>query len=330
MRRLLKWLEFIIIMAVIGLVGFLGYVLYFLPNVGPPPELVVQPTAARLSRGAYLCNYVCGCLDCHSRRDMNQFGGPVLASTLGAGGEIFNNREGLPGTFISPNITPFGIGNWTDGEVFRAITSGEDRDGKALFPIMPYLHFGRMDTADIYAIITYIRTLPSIPTHWGVSHPDFPMDIIIHTLPKKPGFRPVPLKSDSVDYGKYLFNAANCNECHTPKMKGKPIPALRLAGGQVFRFPDGDIVRSANITPDMATGIGSWSKSTFIRQFKKYQDIKRKPVAVHPGEFQTIMPWWNFSGMTPEDLGAIYAYLRTVPPIHHLVQNFTPAVRKRN
>ncbi|MHB1922388.1 MAG: c-type cytochrome [Chitinophagaceae bacterium] len=328
MHRLLRWLEYLLLLVVLGLICFFSYILYFLPNVGPAPSLEIRSTPARLARGAYLCNHVCGCVDCHSRRNMTIWGGPVEPGTLGEGGETFNKQEGLPGTFISPNITPYGIGQWTDGEVFRAITAGEDRGGKALFPIMPYLNFGQLDTADIYAIISYIRTLPAIPSHWSASHADFPMDIIIHTLPQRPDFHPIPPPSDSLDYGKYLFTAANCNECHTPKIKGQPMPGLRLAGGMVFRFPDGDLVRSANITPDLTTGIGSWSKAVFIDRFKQYQNKKLDSTAVHPGEFQTVMPWMDFSGMTTADLGAIYAYLRTIPPVHHLVRHFTAMGKK--
>ena len=53
-----------------------------------------------------------------------------------------------------------GIGNWTDGEVIRAIREGVSRDGQALFPLMPYAGFRHMSDEDVYALVAYLRTLP--------------------------------------------------------------------------------------------------------------------------------------------------------------------------
>ena len=62
---------------------------------------------------------------------------------------------GMPGQYFPSNITPAGLGDWTDGEVFRAITAGVSRDGKSLFPVMPYHYYGKMDREDIYSIMSW-------------------------------------------------------------------------------------------------------------------------------------------------------------------------------
>src|SRR5688572_2713750 len=94
-----------------------------------------------VDRGRYLANYVSLCIDCHSQRDFNQFSGPLVPGTEGMGGEVFNEKLGIPGVLYAKNITPDtanGIGNWSDDEVARAITRGIAKDGDTLFPLMPY------------------------------------------------------------------------------------------------------------------------------------------------------------------------------------------------
>jgi hypothetical protein len=78
-----------------------------------------------------------------------------------------------------------------------------------------------------------------------------------------------------------------------------------------------------NITPDKETGIGLWSKELFIQRFKAYANDSLKYVPVSKDDFNTPMPWIMYAGMTDEDLGAIYDYLRTVKPVVNQVERFT-------
>jgi hypothetical protein len=73
-------------------------------------------------------------------------------------------------------------------------------------------------------------------------------------------------------------------------------------------------------------GIGAWDKATFIRKFKQFADSSYVPPAVDrkAQDFQTVMPWMMYAGMTETDLGAIYDYLRAVPPVATKVQYWTP------
>jgi mono/diheme cytochrome c family protein len=302
-----------------------GYILLHAayPKVGSAPELTVEITPERLERGEYLATHVAGCIDCHSTRDYARYAAPVVDGTFGKGGEKFGEEMGFPGNFYAPNITPHHLGDWSDGELYRAIVSGVSKDGRALFPVMPYPEFGKMDKEDIYSIIAYIRTLEPIKSDVPVSEASFPMNLIMRTIPTDPAHAPRPSREDKLAYGRYLVSAAGCTHCHTPMEKGEPLPGLTFAGGSEFALPGG-MLRSTNITPDVETGIGSWTEDMFVQRFKLYVDSSYVEPKIGPNDFQTIMPWLFYAGMEEEDLRAMYAYLRTTTPVNHAVERFTP------
>lgn len=308
-----------IVVAIIAIIvaGSLAYLKFALPDVGAAPKLTIHVTPAQVQRGKYLAMHVAVCVDCHSTRDWSRFSGPIISGTFGKGGEYFGPEMGFPGKFYSRNITPYNLKDWTDGQIFRALTTGVDKDGHALFPIMPYLQFGEADKKDIMDIIAYIRTLKPIENKTPPTHPDFPMNFIINTIPKKASFVQRPNPGNTVAYGHYLVNLASCMECHTKVNKGKMILRDAFAGGREFKMPNGTLF-SANITPDKQTGIGNWTESDFVAKFKHYADsaalYKMSPHAVN-----TVMPWSMYAGMDSSDLKAIYTYLRTVKPVRNSV-----------
>jgi hypothetical protein len=309
--------------------GAISYVKFALPDVGPPPQIVIERTTERVARGKYLAHHVMVCMDCHSARDWSKFSGPLVAGTEGRGGEVFDQTVGLPGRYVSSNITPANLSTWSDGEVFRAITSGVGKDGRALFPIMPHPNFGQMDREDIYAVIAYIRTLKPIEYRTEPSKSDFPMSLIIHTIPQKPSLPSRPAFGDTLAYGKYLVTAASCSDCHTNYVDGRIVGEL-YAGGREFPMPDGSLLRSPNITPH-ATGIGSWTAEQFVARFKTYSDTAHTHAlpTVAKGEFQTIMPWTMYADMTEQDLRAIYTYMRSVKPAQNQVESFVAMGAKK-
>lgn len=318
MKKVIFAILFIIVIALaIGA----SYLKFALPNVGDAPELTIELTPERIKRGEYLANHVTVCMDCHSTRDWSLYSAPIVSGTLGKGGEYFGPEMGFPGTFYSRNITPTNLGDWTDGEIFRVITTGVDKNGKALFPVMPYSYYRKMDKEDIYDIIAYIRTIPPIDNEIQASKADFPMNFIMNTIPTEAALVEIPAASDTIKYGAYLTNAAACMECHTQVEKGQVIPALAFSGGREFAMPAGT-VRSANITPDMETGIGTWTSDAFIQRFKLYADEAHLQ-KVGADQLNTIMPWAMYAGMDSTDLKAIYTYLQTITPIKNEVNHFS-------
>ncbi|MEP6794872.1 MAG: cytochrome c [Saprospiraceae bacterium] len=317
MKKLFRILLILLGIIILGFAGLLLYITQALPNVGPAPDIKVEATPERIERGHYLANFVMGCVTCHSVRDWNTFAGPVVAGTEGQGGELFDQKLGFPGIYSAKNITPAGLKSWTDGEIFRAITTGVNKDEKPLFPIMPHPNFGLLDSSDILSVIAYVRTLPNIDHEVAKSSSDFPMNFIIHLIPQKAHLAPIPSKSNKVDYGKYLVTAASCHTCHTKEEKGKFV-GPDFGGGREFYLNDGLILRSANITPSK-TGIGAWTEEMFLKKFKDFADSNYVAPKISEIGYQTLMPWTSFAQMTNEDLSSIYAYLKTLHPVDNFV-----------
>lgn len=324
MKKFFRIIGYALLIVILVISGLLIYVKTALPNVGPAPAITIEYTPERIERGRYLANSVTVCMDCHSTRDWNKFAGPVTEGTLGKGGERFDQKVGFPGVYYSKNITPAGISRYTDGELFRLITTGVTKENRAMFPVMPYGHYGQMDPEDIKSIIAYIRSLAPIQNPVQESVSDFPMNFIINTIPAKANPQKKPPESDTLAYGKYLTNASSCIECHTNVSKGRIIPELAFSGGREFMMRDGSIVRSANITPDRETGIGSWTEEMFMSRFKIFADSSYTPQDVAAGQFNSIMPWNMYSKMNKEDLKAIYRYIKNVKEIKNTVIKFTP------
>lgn len=323
MKKAMKIASFVLLALFICVGILLTYVKTALPNVGEPETLTIERTPARLERGTYLANHVCVCVVCHSKRDWTKFSGPLVEGTIGMGGETFDQRYGFPGKFYSRNISPAGIGAWTDGELLRAISTGVTKSGRALFPVMPHPAYGKMDREDLYSIIVYLRSLAPIENAVPDAVPDFPMNFIVNTIPKKATFSKIPDKKDVLAYGAYVFNAAACAECHTKQVKGEKVKGMELAGGFEFPLPSGGVARSSNITPDKETGIGKWTEEAFVKRFRSYADSAYVSHDVTKGTFNTYMPWTMYGKMTEEDLKAIFAYLKTVKPVKHSVEKFS-------
>lgn len=325
-NRFVKIALIVVAVLVVAVAGIAAYVKMMLPNVGDAPDLTIERTPERIARGEYLANSVALCTDCHSQRDYTKFAGPIKPETFGAGGELFGRDHGLPGEIFSRNITPAALSNWTDGELYRAITTGVSKDGHPLFPIMPYHNYAKMDDEDIYAIIAYLRTLPAIENEVPERVLDFPLNFIVHTIPaNKQAKIKRPDTTDVVKYGEYMATMASCSDCHTPMEKDENGNMLLLSGGNEFKSSDGSIVRTANLTPH-ETGLKNWTKEQFVSRFKEAahsSDASFKTVKA--GDFNTPMPWGQYGNMKESDLEAIFTYLQSIAPIEKQVERFTPA-----
>ncbi|ANK83254.1 MAG: cytochrome C [Rhizobiales bacterium NRL2] len=125
------------------------------PAYGPPVATVPEPDREdRLAYGAYLAGPAGHCIECHSPMGPK---GPDWENRLGAGGLEFH----LPfGTVVSTNITPAGIGDYSDAEVQRMIREGVRPDGSKMLPPMPYGYYANISDPDMDAIIAFLRSLP--------------------------------------------------------------------------------------------------------------------------------------------------------------------------
>jgi mono/diheme cytochrome c family protein len=156
---------------------------------------------------------------------------------------------------------------------------------------------------------------------------------------------PARAAADRVARGEYLVSSIGCADCHSPKVMTPQGPAedpsRRLSGhpeGTVLDVPptltaswitagSSDLTAwygpwgisyTFNLTPDENTGIGSWSEDTFVQTLKTGRHMGVSRPILPP------MPWYFYRNLTDEDLRSIYAYLRTIPPIHNRVPLPTP------
>ena len=286
----------------------------------------IERTPERLARGKYLVEHVSACLDCHSDH-LVTFGIPIKPGTEGIGGYIFDKKVGFPGVVAAQNITQDptdGLGKWTDGEILRAMREGVDRDGNALFPMMPYQHFRYMSDEDAKAIVVYIRTLKPIRNQVPPKHLDFPVNFIAKFIPKPldgPVTAPDPAK-DHHGYGQYLARIGGCYECHTPHDDHNALVEARpFAGGWQMKGPWGRVF-TANITPAPHTFLGQATKEQFIGRFRAFAGFNAANAPAAPKGANTVMPWIAFANMSDDDLGAIFDYLKTVKPDPAVVNTF--------
>ena len=252
-------------------------------------------------KGEYLAK-AAGCVGCHTAE--------LAGSARFAGGRPLLTPFG---TFFGPNITPdreTGIGAWSESDFQRAIRLGERPDGAHYFPAFPYPSFTRMSDADIHDLWAYLRTVAP------VRNPVAP-----HVLRFPFGFRPLvavwkwlfftpgpfaadPKLSPALNRGAYLATAlAHCAECHTPRNFMGGLKADRmLAGGEVA---DG---KTPNLTP---TRLKKWN-DTELREFLRSGATPEGDV---PSDTMYEVIRNTTSQLTPEDVTALIAYLRSLPPL---------------
>ncbi|MBK5294674.1 MAG: c-type cytochrome [Acidobacteriia bacterium] len=315
-----------IVLAVSALLGTLAL---RSPAMAPPSNIEVQRTPERVARGKYLFEVLSSCADCHSEVDDSRFGFPVKPGGL-AKGKVFPAASGLPGTIVPSNLTQdpeTGTGNWTDGELIRAIREGIGRDGRALFPLMPYHEYRYMSDEDVQSLVAYMRTLRPVRNALPKTKIQFPVNLLIKGAPQPVGTVASPDRSNPVAYGKYAARIAGCQFCHTPVENDQTVEGKDFSGGHSFQLDKGVVVVSANLTPDPETGTGRWTEQQFLDKFYQYKEYAEKGSPRVAITENTIMPWLGLAKLEPDDLKAIFAYLKTVPPIQNAVETKPSAAK---
>jgi mono/diheme cytochrome c family protein len=130
----------------------------------------------------------------------------------------------------------------------------------------------------------------------------------------------MPLAAQAADpaavaRGKYLVTIASCHDCHTPGyFLGKPDMGRYLGGSDVgFELPGLGTYLGPNLTPDKATGLGNWTDAQIVAAIQTGATPSGRMLA-------PIMPYHAFANFTPQDVQAIVAFLRTIPPVQHKVE----------
>ncbi len=320
MRRFLKIagraFVFLVIVLIIAITFTIGWRPFIGPRMRATTNRTFERTPERLARGKYIFTSVASCQDCHSQHDPTKPGNPIIEGTEGSG-EIFV-IEGPPAKLVAPNLTPdpeTGLADWSDDEIARAIREGVTRTGRAMFPIMPYVNYRHMSDEDLASVIVYVRSLAPVRHALPETVVFAPVKYLINSVPE-PITEPVPAPdlSTPVARGAYLVGIAACSECHTPTKRGVPIPGLEFGGGFVMTGPWGSVA-TANITPD-PSGISYYDETLF-------REVMRTGM-VRARKLNDLMPYNYYKGMTDEDLSSIFAFLKTLKPVSHRVDNTEP------
>ena len=265
---------------------------------GVPASLA---NADAVKRGEYLAN-AADCLVCHTTQ-----GGKPYAGGLG-----FK----LPfGTLYSTNITSdkeTGIGNYSDQDFLNAVHRGVRRDGARLYPAMPYTSYTYISDADALAIKAYLFSLPPVRATPPANTLSFPFNqrwaMMFWSALFNPDTRFAPDTSKSPEWnrGAYLAEAlAHCGECHTPRNLAFALDNRRKFGGAITAGG-----RAFNISSDKSTGVGGWRDEDLVSYLSVGHATGHGSASGPMGEAVDH----SFSRFAPEDIRAIVAYLRSVPP----------------
>jgi mono/diheme cytochrome c family protein len=255
-----------------------------------------------VARGAYLAK-AADCMVCHTTQGGQQY----------AGGLGFK----LPfGTLYSTNITPdkeTGIGNYSDQDFLNAVHRGVRRDGARLYPAMPFTSYTYISDADALAIKAYLFSLPPVRAAAPENTLQFPFNqrwamgfwsILFNPDTR---FEPDTSKSPEWNRGAYLAEAlAHCGECHTPRNLGFALDNRKKFAGAITAG-----WRAYNISSDKTTGIGAWRDDDLVSYLSTGHAAGHGTASGPMGEAVDR----SFSALAPEDIRAVVAYLRSVPPI---------------
>jgi mono/diheme cytochrome c family protein len=279
------------------------------PNVALADYKAADPTgvpatlakASVVERGAYLAK-AADCMVCHTTQGGQQY----------AGGLAFK----LPfGTLYSTNITPdkeTGIGKYSDQDFLNAIHRGIRDDGARLYPAMPFTSYTYMSDADALAIKAYLFSLPPVHAPDPENTLTFPfnqrwaMGFWSALFNPDTRFEPDTSKSPEWNRGAYLAEAlAHCGECHTPRNLAFALDNRKKFAGAITAG-----WRAYNISSDKTTGIGAWRDDDLVSYLSTGHAAGHGTASGPMGEAVDQ----SFSELAPEDIRAVVAYLRSVPP----------------
>jgi mono/diheme cytochrome c family protein len=245
------------------------------------------------------------------------------------GGKQYSGGLGfkLPfGTLYSTNITAdkeTGIGNYSDQDFLNAVQRGTRHDGARLYPAMPYTSYTYMTDEDVLAVKAYLFSLPAVRAKAPDNTLSFPFNqrwaMIFWSAVFNPDTRFTPDTSKSPEWnrGAYLAEAlAHCGECHTPRNIMGGLETSKAYSGTP-NGPEGE--RVPNITPHPDSGIGKWSPGDLTDLIKQGMT----PDGDFVGGSMAEVVRNTTSKLTDDDLRAVVAYLKALPPIDNKVPRKT-------
>ncbi|HVN55021.1 MAG TPA: c-type cytochrome [Anaerolineaceae bacterium] len=267
--------------AVLAIVGLAK--VYIPPAAAPAPEVsVANATPEQIKRGEHLANAFCA--SCHS---------PTNDLPLVGGVDLGKDSPVPIGSFVSANLTPAGpLKDWTDGQIFRTIRNGIDRDGKKLFA-MSIANGRHLSDEDTLALVAFIRSQPAVENRTQTP-PDQPslLGLIFGGAGLIPAGEPpgtavitAPPKGPTAEYGAYILSYQDCRGCHGEQLRGADPNSLGPKGPSLLM-------------------VKGWTQEQFVTAMRTGVDPSGHTLA-------SQMPWKNIGRMDDVELAAIHAYLTT-------------------
>ncbi len=281
------------------------------PDLGPPGPPPAA-SADAIARGAYLAR-AGNCMACHTTRGGTPYaGGRAIATPFG--------------TVYGSNLTPdpqHGIGAWSQAEFWRALHHGRSRDGRLLVPAFPYTSFTQVTRADSDALLAFLRSQPASAQPNQPHALRWPYNLQASlAVWRALYFRPEqhhdePAQTAEWNRGAYLVRGlGHCAACHTTRNTlGASDTALDLAGGlipmQNWYAP--------SLTSSAEAGVADWPREQVVALLRS--GISDRASVTGP---MAEVVQQSTQHLTPEDLGAMADYLRSLPPSHAALPSAPP------
>jgi len=249
---------------------------------------------ADTKNGEYMAN-AAGCASCHAPGDDLK----LLAGGL--------KMDTFIGKFFVPNITahPNGIGGWSNADFLNAVMNGVGKDGRHLYPVMPYTSYAGMKPEDVLDIKAYIETLPQSDNKVAKHELSFPYNLSATiAFWKRANFSTAafqPGETGQIARGKYLVeNAGACGECHTPRTTSFGIDNEK-------KF-EGEKSLTGSVAPDITkVRFASLGEEDFVKRFlTNGMKLGGTPIADPVKRRFTAA----LSELSEEDKRAMFAYLK--------------------
>jgi mono/diheme cytochrome c family protein len=287
-RAALKWIGVILgglltlIVTALTVLAIIGMIKFYVPRGNPAPKITVAGTADQIARGEHIANTLC--VGCHSTTGQ---------LPLSGGADIAKDIPIPLGSLVSFNLTPAGpLKDWSDGEIFRALREGVDRNGQPL-GLMGGIYVRYMSDNDLQSIIAYLRSQPAVQQTAGGDNINvlgmimFGAGLIPETPPVTGPIADLP-KEATATYGKYIVGYNDCRGCHGDN----------LTGGTSSLAPKG---------PNLTAVVPKWTTDQFIQTLRTGVDPTGH-------QLSPAMPWKDVGKFDDVELGAVYQYIVSISP----------------
>jgi len=303
MRKLLKILCAALALVLVAACGLTAYAVHASRRSldVPFPKITADRSPEGLARGAVIFHATCEA--CHR----------AATADRASGAPIHDAPEWL-GQLHSGNITSdraAGIGSISDAVAARMIRYGVNRSGHWA-PMPAYA----MSDADLAAVLGFLRgddplfrpePRPAPPSRLSVAGSVALFLGGALTPPSRPASIVAPARAPNESYGRYLAEGVyQCGDCHTPGFGADKLHGPdAYAGGAELKNAAGKLIYSPNLTRDLETGIGRWSREQFALAVRS---------GIRPDSTALSYPMLRFRGADELEIDALFAYLRSFPP----------------